>query len=215
MALAGEQHDVAGPGALEGRLDRRAPVGDEQQVVVAPPAGRLRAARDRVEDRLAVLAARILVGDDDEPAALAGDPAHQRALGRVALPGRAEDRDHARRRAAAASGAEQVEDGLERGRAVGEVDDDPERLAELDALHPTRARPATDARPVADGGRVEPERLAEGDDRERVVDVEPAGEAQVDASPRPIGRVVGDPQAARRPPRRGSRGRRPRGPCRR
>ena len=51
VALAGEQHDVAGPGALEGGVDGGAPVGDEQQVLAAPPAGRLRAARDLVEDR--------------------------------------------------------------------------------------------------------------------------------------------------------------------
>ena len=105
VALAGEQDDVAGPGALEGRLDGRAAVGDDQQVVVAPPAGRLGAARDLVEDRLAVLAARVLVGDDHEPGTLAGDPAHQRALGRVALAGRPEDGDQSRRRREAASGA--------------------------------------------------------------------------------------------------------------
>ena len=48
VALAGEEHDVARPGALDGRVDRRAPVGDDEQVVVAPLAGRLRArARSR------------------------------------------------------------------------------------------------------------------------------------------------------------------------
>ena len=48
-----------------------------------------------VEDRLAVLAPGVLVGDDDQPAAFAGDAAHQRTLGRVALPGRPEDGDQA------------------------------------------------------------------------------------------------------------------------
>ena len=48
-------------------LDGRAAVGDEQQVVAAPLAGGLGAARDLVEDRLPVLAARILVRHDDEP----------------------------------------------------------------------------------------------------------------------------------------------------
>ena len=97
----------------------------------------LGAARDLVEDRLTVLAARVLVGDDHDPGSLAGDPAHQRALGRVALPGRAEDGDQS---PAARGGQrrEQVEDGLQRGRAVGEVDDDAERLAGLDSLHPPR-----------------------------------------------------------------------------
>ena len=51
VALAGEQHDVARPGALERRVDGGAAVGDDQQVVVATPAGGLGAARDLVEDR--------------------------------------------------------------------------------------------------------------------------------------------------------------------
>ena len=34
-------------------------------------------ARDRVEDAVGVLAARVLVGDDDDPGTLAGDPAHR------------------------------------------------------------------------------------------------------------------------------------------
>ena len=94
----------------------------------------------------------------------------------------------------AASGREQVEDGLERRRAVGEVDDDPERLAELDALHPAgHDRDRGEA--VADGRRIEADRLAEGDDREGVVDVEPADEPEVDGR-RARRRVVGDPQAA-------------------
>ena len=67
----------------------------DQQVVVAPLADGLRATRDLVEDASRILAARVLVGDDDDPGTLAGDPAHQRALGGVALAGRAEDRDQA------------------------------------------------------------------------------------------------------------------------
>ena len=59
---------------------------------------------DLVEDGLPVLAARVLVRDDHEAAALAGDPAHQRALGRVALARRPEDGDQAAP-AAAATGA--------------------------------------------------------------------------------------------------------------
>ena len=152
VALAGQQDDVARPGPLEGGLDGRAAVGDEQQVVAAPAAGGLGPAGDGVEDRLAVLATRILVGDDDQPAALPGDPAHQRSLGRVALAGRPEDRDQPaapRRR----HRGEQVEDGRQRGRAVGEVDDDAERLAER--------RPAPSGRAPA-GPRSRPRRTAAG-----------------------------------------------------
>ncbi len=192
MALPGEQHDVAGAGTLDGRFDGFATVGDHEEVVTAALAGRLGATRDLVEDGLAVLAARVLVGDDHDPGTLAGDPAHQRALGRVALPGRAEDGDQS---PAARGGQrrEQVQDGLQRGRAVGEVDDDPERLAGLDPFHPPgHDRDRGEA--LADGGRVEPDRLAERDDGERVVDVEPPDQAKVDRG-RARRSVVGDPQA--------------------
>ena len=111
VALARQQHDVAGPGRLERGGDRGAPVGDELQVLAAPLAGGLGAARDLVEDRLAVLAARVLVGDDDEAGALPGDAAHLRPLRRVALAGRAEHRDEPA--ATCRRGRrEQVEDGL-------------------------------------------------------------------------------------------------------
>src|SRR6476646_5777163 len=46
VALAGQQHDVAGAGTLDGCLDGFAAVGDDEQVVAAPPAGRLRSPRD-------------------------------------------------------------------------------------------------------------------------------------------------------------------------
>ena len=63
--------------------------------------------------------------------------AHHRALVAVALPCRAEDRDQP-----AAAGRrdrrEQVEDRVERGRAMGVVDDHGERLAAFDPLHPAR-----------------------------------------------------------------------------
>ena len=49
---------------------------------------------------------------------------------------------------------------------------------------------------LADGRRVEADRLAEGDDRQRVVDVEPPDQLEVDGR-RARRRVVGDPEAAR------------------
>ena len=93
MALPGEEHDVAGARPLERRGDRCGPVGDQQEVVAATLAGRLRAAGDLIEDRLAVLAAGVLVGRDHEAGSLGGDPAHHRPLLDVPLPRRPE---HAR-----------------------------------------------------------------------------------------------------------------------
>ena len=49
-------------------------------------AGGLRTARDLVEDRHRILAARVLVGRDDEPTALAGDPAHHARFPRSRSP---------------------------------------------------------------------------------------------------------------------------------
>src|SRR5829696_5335634 len=162
VALPGEQHDVTRPRPLDGRLDGVASIGDDEQVVAASLAGRFGPARDVIEDRLAMLAARVLVGDDDDPGTLAGDPAHLGALGRISLTRRPEDRDHSptTRRG---QRREEVEDGLQRGRAVREIDDDAERLAEVDALHPPRDdRQRREA--LADGGGIEPGSLAERND---------------------------------------------------
>ena len=74
---------------------------------------------------------------------------------------------------------------------MGEVDDDPERLALLDALHPARDALETPSSPSRTAAGSRPSGLAEGDDGERVVDVEPAGEPEVElAAAR--GAVVGD-----------------------
>ena len=102
----------AGASGIKCRLHRRPPVRDEQQVVAAPAAGRLGTPGDRVQDGLAILAPRILVGDHDEAATLAGDPAHLGTFGRVALAGRTKEDDEAgapRRR----RGRQQVQHRLE------------------------------------------------------------------------------------------------------
>ena len=53
--------------------------------------------------------------------------------------------------------------------------------------------PSTDSRPARTAAGFEPERLAERDDREGVVDVEPAGETELEVR-RARWRVVGDPE---------------------
>src|SRR5688500_7922736 len=62
VALAGEQHDVSGSCRVEGGFDGGAPVRDEMEALAATPAGLLGASGDLVEDGLAVLAPRVLVG---------------------------------------------------------------------------------------------------------------------------------------------------------
>ena len=77
---------------------------------------------------------------------------------------------------------------------MGEVDDDAEWLAEVDPLHPPgHDRERREA--VADRCRVEPDRLAERDDRERVVGVEPADQLELERG-RARRRVVRDAEAA-------------------
>ena len=122
------------------------PVGDEQQIVAPAPADGLRAAGDLVEDRLTVLSPRVFVRGDHQASLLGGDPAHHRPLPDVPLPRRAEHRDDA---AAARRGdrREYPENRAERCRAVGIVDDDAERLAGIDTLHPA-GTPSTDSRPA-------------------------------------------------------------------
>jgi hypothetical protein len=174
---------------------------------VAPPlAGRLGASRDLVENHLAVLAPRILVGDDDEPRPLTGDTAHHRPLVGVALPGRAEHRDQAATTSGGSRGKD-VEDRGERGRTVGVVDHDPEWLTRVDPLHPP-GNPFDRLEAGPDRGRIELEAFAERDDRKRVVDVEAT--SQPETEPRGAGRrlvvdleAVGGFCAARRADVRG------------
>ena len=101
MALAGEQHGVTGVRALEGGSDRSAAIGDEEQAAIALRPGCLGSGGDGLQDGVAILASRILVGHDDQAASLGGDPSHQRSLGDVALTRRPEHRDDASTRAAA------------------------------------------------------------------------------------------------------------------
>src|SRR5918994_1535420 len=109
--------------------------GDPTHPGAWPPAARgprgLGAPGDLVVDRVAVLATRVLVGHDDDARALAGDAPHERAFGRVPLPGRPEDDEHTAT-AGRRDRGEQVEHRLERRRAVGIVDDDAKWLARLD-----------------------------------------------------------------------------------
>ncbi len=159
-------------------------------------------ARDRLVDGVPVLAPRILVGDDHQPAALAGDPAHLGPLGRVALAGRAEDRDQA----AAPRGrtaARDVEHGLRARRGCGRSRRSRRTAGRARRAPSARARRARRRGPRRTAAGSRPSGLAEGDDGQRVVDVEAPDELEVDRG-RPRRRRDGDPEAARRPPRPGS-----------
>ncbi len=85
VALAGDQHDVAGDRGVDGRGDRRRAI---VQHLRAPWLGE--PGEDVRDDALRILAARIVVGDEERVGERLGDPAHLRALAAVALAAAAE-----------------------------------------------------------------------------------------------------------------------------
>ena len=204
-----------GPGPLEGRGDRRRPVADEQQVAVPPPAGVLGAAGDLVEDRVRVLAAGVLVGRRRPAGRRRRRSGPSSGASRCRAPPPTRTPRSARRRgppraARAARGPSRALAGR-----VGVVDDDAERLAaSRRSIRPGTPVDGREARhgPPPDRGRG-PRRARHGG--ERVVDVEPAGQAEGRGRPRRCGATKRDPEPAARPPRRGWPGRRPPDPCRR
>ena len=112
--------------------DRRAPVrlDCEPRAVAARLASPRR--DDLRDDRLRVLRARVVGGDDGEVGQARGDLAHQRALVAVAVAAAAEHADAAAARRS--SSARRAEDVLQRVGRVGVVDEHGERLALLDRL---------------------------------------------------------------------------------
>src|SRR3954470_11127091 len=89
MALAGDDDDIAVGGQADRLLDGRAPVDLDAQVVARDPGDDLR------DDRLRILGARVVAGDDH----LVGEPrrdlAHQRALAAITVAAGAEGDDDA------------------------------------------------------------------------------------------------------------------------
>ena len=77
------------PGERHRELDRGAAVGLDADVPAADPGD------DLGDDRVGVLRARVVGGDDDLVGQARGDLAHERALAAVAVAARAEDDDDA------------------------------------------------------------------------------------------------------------------------
>ena len=115
VALAREQHDVAGA-----RLVHR---GEDRHLAVLDRLGRAagNAREHLLDDRVRILAARIVAGDDHVVGEPRGRRAHERALAGIALAAAAEHADQARARAPPR--AQRLERLLERIRRVRVVDD--------------------------------------------------------------------------------------------
>ena len=118
VALAGDQQQIVG--AAEGRhtdFDGDMPtVGDLGPVL---PVGR-NAAQDLRPDRVGLLAARVVVGDDSKIGQPGGDLAHDRPLAAVTIAATTEHHDEL----AAREGTERTQHGLQRLRLVGIIDID-------------------------------------------------------------------------------------------
>jgi hypothetical protein len=183
VALAGDEHDVAGLGLLHGPLDRRAPVELDLDVAPAP-------LEDLGDDRARILAAGVVRRDDHDVRELGCDPAHQRPLLPVAIAARAEDDEHA----AVCQVARRPQDVRERLRLVRVVDEHAERLSLVHRLEPARhASDGLDAR--HDRIVLDAEEPGEDDGGQDVRDVERAAEVRPeveprDAEPRPVGGEV-------------------------
>ncbi len=153
VALSAQHDHVPGRRRRQRPPDRLAPVRDEQQVLAAPPAERLRAGRDlargcssRSSDRGSSSVSTI------SAAPLGRHAAHHRPLERVAVAGRAEDGRPARHRPPppAAPGCRAP---WRANRPYARSRRRRERLALLDPLHPAgHRRQAPPARPGSAAG---------------------------------------------------------------
>src|ERR1035438_4502058 len=84
VTLAGDQHDVACAGLLEGRADGFAAVMDDARGMHPD------AAADGAGDGLGILGARVVVGHDDLVGQFIGDAAHGGPLAGIAVAAAAE-----------------------------------------------------------------------------------------------------------------------------
>ena len=175
VPLASEQDRVAEPGQPDRPRDRGAAVVDDPQVLALVAAALERAAGDLAVDRIGVLAARILVGHDHRIRQAGGDPPHLGALEDVALSRRAEHHQQA----TGGDRPQDAEDLLQRVRRVGVVDDDRERLAKIHAFHAARRAPCMGQGHPRDLG-VDPPSQGEGERGEGVLDVEGAGQRDLE-----------------------------------
>ena len=130
VAFAGDQHHVARAGPRHRVPDRRAAVGDLDHLrrLRRPAAG---PGQDLAADRRGILAARVVVGDDDQIGQLGGDPAHRRPLAGVAL---ATGAEHHRQPAVRPQQGGQHR--AQRARLVGVVDQREKILAAVDLFQP-------------------------------------------------------------------------------
>ena len=165
MALAGHQHHVVGAGHADRLGDRARAVAQDDRAGAVGEAG-----DDVGDDRVAILAARIVVGDDRDIGAALGDRRHLRALAAVALAAAAEHADQL----AGGKRTQRAQRLFQRVRGVRVVDDHQRQPA----LAAEPAHAAIDRRQLRQGlghqRRGHAQRDQGGRHPEQVVDVEAA-----------------------------------------
>ena len=140
-----------------------------------------------------ILGAGVVGGHDRDVGQLGRDPPHLRALVAVAVAPGAEDADHA-----TAELTRRAQDVRERIGRVGVVDEHREWLAFVDLFETSRDR-AHGLEPRARSGVVDPEQPRRRERGERVLDVEPSAQLEVDTveRARPELRVVREAERER------------------
>ena len=169
MALAGDQNDVAFPGGMDGNADRFGAI-NHGLVPRAAHAG-----FDVLENGFGLFATRVIGGQDAGVAQLGRRLTHQRALGLVAIPAAAEDRDETVR-LQLLDGAADI---LQSIRSVGVIDEHRDPVTGTTEFHP-----AGDLRGVGERrhgiAKRNLQRAGGGKRGERVVHVEAADERRAD-----------------------------------
>jgi hypothetical protein len=182
VALAGDHHDVTGTRRFEGDGDRPPPVRFDPRRVVAPEAG-----QHLLDDRVRMLEARVVRGDDHVVGAGGRRLAHAWPLRRVAVAAAAEHDVHPLLPRELTGRRQRLGDAIG---GVRVVDRDQERLARVDELEAPRHRLG---RLQALGDELGLDAQLRGDrrGRDRVHEVEPADEPRRHAHAAPGERRAG------------------------
>src|SRR5438132_4126271 len=174
VPFAGQQDGVSRSGAADSMGDALAPVLDARIVLALSPANFFRPRRNFAEDGHGILFARVFVGENRVIAQAGGDLAHPGPLLAITIAGAAEDRDQL----PPGDRPQLAEDLLEALRRVRVIEDHAERLAEVDALHPS-ADAAVTLEPRADLVERQPDRDTRGCRGQGVRRVPAAAQLQV------------------------------------
>ena len=169
VALAGDQHDVA-------RTRHRDRLFDGGLAVTHHDGGCgiAEAGHDLRRDHVAILAARVVVGDDGHVAQTLGNRTHERPLANVALATAAEHAQHAR----IGVRAQRRQGLLECIRGVCVIDDDQWCCITAEAVHASMDGLQL-RQGVGDASRVMALRMQHAGDHQQVVDVEATQQARV------------------------------------